>query len=73
VDADAAVMSDTLELQDVAARVIAATEYFKSAGHLPSWARAELDPSDREASAYERRTSLRPADSPVLTGTCAFS
>lgn len=48
------------ELRDVAARVIAATAYFKSAGHLPDWARAEMEARERrekrEAAASERRT-----------------
>ena len=59
-------MSNSLELQDVAARVIAATEYFKSAGHLPSWARAELDCGHRESAAVECR-----AGSPVLAAGCS--
>lgn len=43
------------EFRDVAARVIAATTYFKSAGHLPDWARAELESrADREAPSERR-------------------
>jgi hypothetical protein len=61
-------MSDSLELQDVAARVIAATEYFKSAGHLPSWARAELDFGRRETAAVEYGVG-----SPVLAAGCSSS
>jgi hypothetical protein len=43
---DALVMSHSpspFPLRDAALRMIAATEYYKSAGHLPQWARAELD------------------------------
>ena len=55
--------SSAAELQDVAARVIAATEYFKSAGHLPEWAREEMQSrADREEAASERR-SARPGGS----------
>ncbi len=45
------------ELQDVAARVIAATEYFKSAGHLPAWAQAELE---QQAARDAARTAAQP-------------
>jgi len=30
-------------LRDAAIRAIAAAEYFKAAGHLPAWAREELE------------------------------
>jgi len=48
------------ELRDVAARAIAATEYFKSAGRLPEWARAEMQSrADCEDAASERRSQAR--------------
>ncbi|MFP5361153.1 MAG: hypothetical protein ACLGI5_00310 [Thermoleophilia bacterium] len=33
----------TTEFRKAAVRMVAAAEYFKSAGDLPPWARAELD------------------------------
>lgn len=39
LDDDAA----TTEFRKAAVRMVAAAEYFKSAGDLPPWARAELD------------------------------
>ncbi len=62
--------SSAAELQDVAARVIAATEYFKSAGHLPGWARAEMQSrADRDEAASERRSPrLAGRDPQALTG-----
>lgn len=35
--------TSTSEMRAAAIRMIAATEYFKAAGELPSWARAELE------------------------------
>jgi hypothetical protein len=35
--------SSPFPLRDAALRMIAATEYYKSTGHLPQWARDELD------------------------------
>lgn len=40
MDRDAAAM---LEFRRAAVRMVAAAEYFKAAGDLPPWARAELD------------------------------
>jgi hypothetical protein len=37
------------EVRVAAKRMIAATEYFKASGDLPSWARADLDAWNRSA------------------------
>lgn len=39
------------EFRTAAVRMIAAAEYFKSAGDLPTWARAELDSWSEQAAA----------------------
>ena len=39
----------TLEFRRAALRMVAAAEYFKAAGDLPPWARAELDSWDDDA------------------------
>jgi hypothetical protein len=51
--------SSAVELRAAALRMIAATEYFKAAGDLPSWARADLESWNRsDAVAAARRSRL---------------
>lgn len=58
------VARSTSEFHDVAARVIAAAEYFKSAGQLPDWARAELrEQAACDAAAAERHAVVTHAAS----------
>jgi hypothetical protein len=49
-----------VDFRDLAARSVVAAEYFKVAGQLPAWARAELDSwRCSDAAAGERRSQVR--------------
>jgi hypothetical protein len=49
----------SFELRAAAMRMVAAAEYFKAAGHLPSWAQAELASwGSSDAEAPEPRTPV---------------
>lgn len=48
-------LSSATKLRDAAARAIAATAYFKSAGHLPDWARAEMQSRTHDDAAASGR------------------
>jgi hypothetical protein len=54
--------TSTDAFRDAAVRMVAATEYFKSTGELPTWAQTELDSWDQDpvAVAIRRRSALAP-------------